>query len=509
MPIPLSSRAKIEVQPLTIAFDPAKKVVEFKQNNGVPLKLMIKAGDYEAKIPKEPFLWHKSGQQAIVDSVEWAFLKDPGDCVSADLSPLSLQTELKYSKPGAATVLATTTVRLADAKKLFLQEHKDFPNDVFEEPVFTFPAVRGDLWSVKISEITKIDKHFPEKSIAKAYRTYEVKSFEFDFESGTRSKKPHTYTAKDGLTEPILLKSALPGIEPLPASINFKWQVTSDKKIEQNLIEPTKMVIKPTEVCDYKVAAEVNLDFGCSALKLGEISVSANAVDLFSLIETKVDPGSFTVAVGEPQILKYVVSSLENNPPPIVSNPVTDVIYLFDNSYVVTIKKVEWSYNPSSSTSFKNSIESNPYEFSSNMPGKIKGEAKGKLEVEELKSLKTEDFDAVENFSGNVSEKPIQILINGKPLGSESYHMGQKVVLSYKVEPDNLENVIWSVENPLAYKSNMNSRIATHTVKNYAVETLKEEDLKKKQIEFFLYDFDPDKIVKNGSFTYQYQVMNL
>jgi hypothetical protein len=531
--IPLSSLAKIVVQPLTIAFDPAKKVVKFKQNNGVPLKLMVKAGDFEAKTVKEPFLWHKSGQQAFVDSVEWAFFKEPDACVSADLNTLDLQKELNFSKPGAATVLATTTLRLADAKNLFKQEHKDFPNDVFEEPVFTFPGARSDLWAVKIGEATNIEKHFPEKSIAKAYRTYEVKSFAFDFESGTRSKKPHTYTAKDGLDEPISLKPAFSGIDPLSASIIFKWQVISDKKIEKTLLEPTKMVIKPTEVCSYEVAAELDLDFGCSALKLGEISVSAKAFDLFTLISTKVEPSSFTIALGDSRILRYVVSSLENNPPPTDNSGSNDnqptpspdsgndsgsvitfgegsesnILYLLDKSYALSIEQVLWSYEQDSPPSdpVKNSIESNPYNFQANIPGDVKGQANGSLKLSEILNSEGNEIGQSSGFYSNalwnthIVLPNLHILVNNEPVGQQEYYLGQKITLSYRLETVSgnnleLENQSWIVSgakvkayNPLVFENDPRPCKAT---------TLNDGELATKSVDVFLYCLEDENYEK-------------
>ncbi|MGM0601016.1 MAG: hypothetical protein ACQETH_14495 [Candidatus Rifleibacteriota bacterium] len=70
--------------------------------------------------------------------------------------------------PGATTFLATVTARIIGAEKLFNEKHKGF-DDEFEEQIFTFPVTRADLWAVKMGEITNIEKHFPEKSIARAY----------------------------------------------------------------------------------------------------------------------------------------------------------------------------------------------------------------------------------------------------------------------------------------------------------------------------------------------------
>jgi hypothetical protein len=530
----LADTASFEVKPLEISITPVRKVINFNKQQNLPMELSIKANGEKVEKPGEAFVWSGNNQNAVIEPVEWELVSLPKESAGADFDSDSFKSELAFSQTGAATVLATVTMRLVDAKRFFLKKNRLFKEE-YEEPVFTFQAVRADSWAVNLGEMNNVKKHFPDKSIAKAYRTYEIASFSFEFSSSTR--EPHSFNKENGLQPPISLKPALSGdFESISGDIKFNWKVTPNPSsviIEQELVKPGELVIKPSEPCGYNVSAEVNLDFDKSTtIKLGEISTTAQAVDLFSLIETKVDPSSFTITLGDSKTLRYIVSSLENNPPPTdtsggndrqpsptpdsgnVSGSVitfgegseSSIIYLLDKSYALSIEQVLWSYEQDSPPSDpeKKSIERKPYEFSSNVPGKIKGQAKGKLEVQELKSVKSTDFASIANFLGNITPKPIQILINGKPLGSEKYHMGQKVVLSYKVEPDDLKNIVWSVENPLAYKSKMNTReVETHTVKNYKVEILKEEDLKQKQIEFYLYDFDPNKVVKNGSFTYK------
>jgi hypothetical protein len=519
--IVLYDSAEFDVVNIDISLTPDKKVVNQLVQKTEQLKLSIIANGNEAVKPGTPFVWQRKEFHAVVDPIEWQKVIIPNDSISVKLDPQSLLLDCDLKEAGAATFLATVTIRIIDAKKLFDQKHKGF-KDEYEEPVFAFPVTRADLWAVKVGKLENESTHFPEKAIAQAYRTYDVASFSFEFSSSSR--KPHSFNKENGLQPPIVLKPALPGdFESISGDIGFKWEVTPNPAsviIEQELVKPGELVIKPLEPCGFNVAVEVHLDFDQSAkIKLGDISTTAQAVDLFSLIETKVEPSSFTITLGDTKKLRYIVSSLENDSP--IPNPGTgnssnttinydklsesNVIYLLDKSYALSIEQVLWSYEQNSPPSdpVKNSIEGNPYVFQANAPGDVRGKAKGILEVQELKSIKSADFGADANFSGNVVEESIQILVNGKPLGSEEYHMGQKITLSYKVEPDNLENVIWSVENPLAYKSEMNTRSTTHTVKNYKVEVLNEEDLKQKQIEFYLYDFDPEKVVKNGSFTYQ------
>jgi hypothetical protein len=380
--IVLYDSAEFDVVNIEIFLTPSKKVVNQLVQKTEQLKLSIIANGNEAVKPETPFIWQRKEFHAVVDPIEWQKLVIPNDSISVKLDPQSFLLDCELKEAGAATFLATVTIRIIDAKKLFDQKHKGF-KDKYEEPIFTFPVTRADLWAVQMSEITNIENHFPEKSIAKAYRTYHVKSFDFEFNSNEKNK--HSFSDKEGLKPEISLSPALPGISTVTASIDFKWQVSPEDIIAQNLVEPTKMVIKPSEPCDYKVEAQPILDFGSSWLKMGKITTSANAVDLFSLIETRVEPASFTINVGETKTLNYVAISLENSISAPENGSGSHSLYLLNKSFALDIENVEWTYSQDSQPSpVKNSIEGNPFDFSRKEAGQGTGKAIGILSLQEV-----------------------------------------------------------------------------------------------------------------------------
>lgn len=99
----------------------------------------------------------------------------------------------------------------------------------------------------------------------------------------------------------------------------------------------------------------------------------------------------------------------------------------------------------------------------------------------------------------------IDILANGQSINSTTYHLGQKLELSFKasigeIEDVELKNIKWSLEEPLPHKSTSNR---AHILDNYSVVPLLAEDFFKNELDFYLFDFDAEKKVKLGTFTYQ------
>jgi hypothetical protein len=513
----LRDKAEFEVIPLNISLIPHRKVINYSVQNFEQLRLIIDADGNEPENPGVPFNWQGDEIQAVVEPIEWSQIASPTESFVADFDPQSFMVDCSIQSPGATTVLATVTVRIIGAEKLFNEKHKGF-DDEFEEPVFTFPVTRADLWAIQMSEITNIEKHFPEKSIARAYRTYQVKSFDFEFSSNAKNK--HSFSNEEGLKPGISLSPALPGISPVTASIDFEWQVSPEDIISQNLVEPTKMVIKPSEPCDYKIEAQPILDFGSSRLKMGKITTIANAVDLFSLIETRVEPASFTITVGETKTLKYIVSSLESNPPPtntpgdngnqpnpnpepvptiaLNSSSDSNIIYLLDRSYALTIDSVEWS---DSQTPTKEAVLSKEHDFLAKRPGNINGLAKGVLNIREV--LENDFSNKVANFSKDITwaafaeDLSIEILINNAPVGQQEYYLGQKISLSYRLKKSSKDYL--KLENP-------KWQISGATIKEHDIwfgdglpTFISDEELASESLNLFLYCTDEENFSKNIS----------
>lgn len=519
--ISLQDRVDFVVNPVDITLTPTRKVFDLSKQKSQELSLNITLNGKKVEKPGKPVEWGDDGLKAVVDPIEWFSATAPNGCATANHDEDSLAASIGFTDAGAATVLATVTVRLTDGEEYFRRRHKGF-EDEFEEPIFTFPAVRADLWAVSAGPLKEVKGLFPEKAIALAYRTYQIESFEFDFHH--KQRQLEKYSLEEGLKPPIVIGPALAGGASVSASINFAWEVISDTKIEKEVEAPTKLVIKPSAPCDYQVVVEPMLDFGSAGkIQLGKIETAAKAVSLFDLIETKVDPASFTITLGATKTLRYIVRSLETDYSSdegdgssgqsgsvIVyeEGPDSNVIYLLDKSFALTIDRVLWSYEQDSPTPdpVKNSIEGRPFVFQANTLGNVKGQASGFLKLSELRSDLVANYTVDTTWLAFVKSLIVQILVNGRPIGSQQFYMGQKIQLSYKAvsgSENDSSNVVfpsvkWHLPKPLIRESVTSS----YPHKTYHVNYLEEEDLAMQSVTFYLYDFDPQTIEKVGSLEY-------
>jgi len=393
--ISLQDRVDFVVNPVDITLTPTRKVFDLSKQKSQELSLNITLNGKKVEKPGKPVEWGDDGLKAVVDPIEWFSATAPNGCATANHDEDSLAASIGFTDAGAATVLATVTVRLTDGEEYFRRRHKGF-EDEFEEPIFTFPAVRADLWAITAGPIKNIAGRFPQTAIAAAYRTYQLASFSFDL--ACIDQKNYAFNKDTGLQQ-IALDPALPGIDPIKTSnIEFKWKaesITSSIQQEQEL--PTRFVIKPAEPCTYNVTLEAFLNFsGSSPIKLGEAKTTAEAVSLFSLIETSVEPSSFTMTLGETRKLKYLVRSLEApppSPPPVITTLQSgsadkSFLYLMNENFILEIQNVVWSDNEKQESattlnSTKETIESEPYEFKAQQIGQGKGRAEGQLLVKE------------------------------------------------------------------------------------------------------------------------------
>lgn len=501
----LKDRVDFTVNPVEISLTPTRKVLDFSMQKSQELSLNITLNGKKVEKPGKPVEWNDEGLKAVVDPIEWFSATNPDGCAVGDHDESSLIAGVDFTKTGAITMLATITVRLIDGEDYFRRRHKGF-EDEFEEPIFSVPAVRADLWAVSTGSLNEINGLFPEQSIAQAYRTYRLDSFEFNLNHGQTILEK--FSRDKGISPTISIAPALAGIASISANLNFEWKVVSTSEIEKKIEEPTRMVIKPSKPCDYRVILQPLLDFGSAgSIPLSKIETPANAVSLYSLIETRVDPASFTITVGETKTLKYKVSSLESSPQPPNQEPDhrnafdsssnSNVIYLLDKSYSLTIENVEWSDNQNDPTPTKNAIEGNPYEFHATIIGKIEGEAVGHLRVTEL-------YDVNQNRSwssaflnklgwGALSQDiSLKLYVNEAPIENAIPCLGQKIKLSCKAF-DHQGNELpvteekWSIQKPVVADFIIKHEDLPTGVLPYGV-VLELANFNQKEIVFYLYD---------------------
>lgn len=509
-PVDLVSEVKFFVQPVNCELSPERKVYPLAGASDITLDLIVKVNGNQIEKPGDLVPWQEDSLFATVDKVAWALVQKEEGCASFKAESDNFKARVDFSKHGAATALATITVRLIGAEKMFNRHNPQFKNR-YEEPVFELPAARADLWAVLAGPMQNITGRFPEKAIAEAYRTYDLASFSFDLTC--IDQKKYAFNKDTGLQQ-IALNPALPGIDPIKTSnIEFKWKaesITSSIQQEQEL--PTRFVIKPAEPCTYNVTLEAFLNFsGSSPIKLGEAKTTAEAVSLFSLIEASVEPSSFTMTLGETRTLKYLVRSLETPPPPPAVTTLqagsadTEFLYLMNENFILTIDKVEWSYDYVTSdpqVPAKESIIGSSYDFHPHTPGYVNGNTKCYLKITETFSTATANSTIDVVWKSFIKALSVQILINGDPIESQKFHFGQKIALSYMAKSGS-ETVIfpevkWHLPNPLI----KNSETSTFPHASHAVNFLTEDELENQSLTFYLFDYAPNIIMKSGFLEY-------
>lgn len=500
--IPLISSATFEVKPLNIAITPAKQVSKFVQGLKLPVEVVAKFDNSIVEAPGKEFYWADK-TKAIIDPVQWAAVSVPENCADLDSDPQSFKAECEFNAAGAATVLATVTLRIVGAEALFKKAHKGF-KDKFEEQVFEFTVTRADLWAVTVGEIRNLKGIFPEKAVTGIERTFKVNSFDIDI-----FNTKYSYNSQFASTS-ISLEPALSGENPVKStSVSFKWFAKEDD--EESAKNENVFKFIPEKDGNYQVSFIPYLKFDSNdELSLGEKKLPLLSVPFDSLVFGSVDPASFTLNLGDTQKLSCKVWSYDTSQPP-PTNAKDQPLTILNGAYEVYILKVEWTENANSS---KQLVEASTYNFVAKIPGITKGAAIVYFAVSETigdqKMFVKGDLQKRFEFLAQVKGPEVEILANGKPINDQEFYQGQRVNLTYKVSlPDQemgLRSVKWSFEGelPLSKIETKSDDLSNgdYLLYAYKVLPLKEEELEHQELEILLFDYNPDKNVVVGTFSY-------
>ncbi|KAF1079160.1 MAG: hypothetical protein GQF41_4509, partial [Candidatus Rifleibacterium amylolyticum] len=455
--------------------------------------------------PGESVEWSDDGLKAVVDPIEWFSATAPNGCAIVNHAEESLIAGVDFTKTGAATVLATVTVRLVDGEEYFRRRHKGF-EDEFEEPVFSFPFVRADLWAVTVSEMRNLKGIFPEKAITGIESTFKVYSFDFDFQN-----KGYSYSSQAEQPLAINLEPALKGGTPVKSTgVSFVWSAKEND--EDSVKDENVFKFIPEKDGQYQVSFTSYLDFDSKdKFSLGEKQYNPLSVPFDSLIHGSVDPSSFTLSLGRTQELTCKVWS-DDTPQLLLTNAEDQTLTVLNGAYEVDILKVEWTGNANSS---KQIVEASTYNFVAMTPGITKGAAIVDFAVSEIigdqKHEVRGDLQKRFEFIAQVNDLEVKILANGKPINDQEFYQGQKIDLSYAVSfPDQemgLRGVKWSFEGglPLSkieYNKLSDVSAEANVLYDYKVLPLKKEELNEQKLEIFLFDYNPDKNAIVGTFSY-------
>ncbi|MGM0599769.1 MAG: hypothetical protein ACQETH_08130 [Candidatus Rifleibacteriota bacterium] len=129
-PTELVDKVEFTVQPLHISLTPAKKVFPLNQSSGIEVRLNVELNDEKVEKPGEIFTWQEDWVNAVIDPVAWDSVISPENCATAESNPESFLTEIDFSNNGAITLLATVTMRLVGAEKLFNVKNPGFEKNM-------------------------------------------------------------------------------------------------------------------------------------------------------------------------------------------------------------------------------------------------------------------------------------------------------------------------------------------------------------------------------------------
>ncbi len=291
--IPLKDRIDFVVNPIEISLTPTRKVLDFSTHKSQELSLNITLNGKKVEKPGKPIEWSDDGLKAIVDPIEWFSAHKPNGCATANHDEDSLTASVGFADAGAATLLATVTVRLTDGEDYFRRRHKGF-EDEFEEPIFTFPAVRTDLWAIQ-QEWVSFSGIFPNRAIMGTQRF-------FHLENGTVkiNSKSYTWLTEGIFDETCEIAPALLGAASLKANrITVDWFAPENQTSSDFSFKPQFLLEKKTEI-----TLKSSIDFGSgNNLKPEEKKYEVSVSPLSDVIDSIVKTVPISLTINQPSVV--------------------------------------------------------------------------------------------------------------------------------------------------------------------------------------------------------------
>ncbi|MBI3038419.1 hypothetical protein HYY75_05115 [bacterium] len=366
----------------------------------------------------------------------------------------------------------------------FMKDIPSIADDELPTWLFTFPAVRADLWAVGNPDWQNtLSGHLPNKAIADVGRTFEPASGSF-----LVLGKPYFWFRDSGINHEISLSPALPDPNVLPAKtqvIGFSWKTSEGQTSkESNFVA----IFKKPGLANVELIN--HFDFGDDGkIPFVKKDFPIQVLNLRDLVSAKVEPSSFTLTIGETQQLTFIVESKETpvpQPPPTSLSAFkksANVIYLLDRDYKLELVNVDWFEEQ---TPTKQGIESQPYNFTPLKPGLVNGLARGKFAIVEVAYP-----SAIYNSSTDVSwyalvqDIVVKFFIDNQPIHERSCYLGEYITLSYKAykqgnQEIHLKKPKWEPISPL---------VDYYLVNSGNVATVPTILLAAEKVSFYIFDF--------------------
>lgn len=334
----------------------------------------------------------------------------------------SLAAIVGFTDAGAAALLATVTVRLTDGENYFRRKHKGF-EDEFEEPVFSFPAVRADLWALKSPTWVNTIGKTATRAILETNRLFSIASGKIKFES-----KEYDWNKDSVFADKIKIPAAIPDVSPL-TSVNLKihWSGPEGQSSKDAEFKPWFAKSDKQQIIMHSY-----IEFDSNGrLEFADLKTDVYVKPLAKIVYAKVTAHPSTVAVGKPAQVSFRFGEINA-----VAESQTQ-LKVWNGEYDINLDSVDWS----SSGGVISSKEPN-IEFSGNNAGRHIIAGKPKFTV------KPQDCDPVK-MTLDKSEALVKVLgslVNIKVDNSIPDHL-KKIRHAEEPQIDIYEksgNCIWS-----------------------------------------------------------------
>ena len=284
------------VKPCEISLSPGRKVFDMAVQNTQGLDLAVSLDGKTVERPGKAVPWQDNDIIAVVEPVAWSMVATPTACAAIDTDEESFSAGLQFSSHGAATVLATVTVRIAGADDYFRRHAKDF-EDEFEEPVFTFPAVRADLWALSAPRWKNTVSEMPTRAIQNTSRLFLMNAGIIKF-----ADQEYDWSSHTDFNGKIKLPAAMPNVYPLTsAEVKISWIGPGGQTSQQPDFKPLFAEPGKQEVVMYSV---MEFDTG-SRLEFDKIETEVGIEPLTKVIYGKITANPSTINVNQPSQVSF------------------------------------------------------------------------------------------------------------------------------------------------------------------------------------------------------------
>ncbi len=503
-PVEVMSEVKFSVQPVDYSLSPARKIFPGSEVSDIAVDLIVKINGKQVEKPGQQVPWQKDALSATIDKVEWDLVQKEEGCASLKAEDDSFKAMIDFSSHGAATVLATITIRLTDAEKVFNRHNPHF-KDRFEEPVFKLPAARADLWAIGKPVWEKLnstlpDEQFPRQAVSPAGRTFTIKDGVVKLNGET-----YPWSPQADFQEPILIPAAVedPEIAPVTCKkIKLEWFCTDNTPSNSFLFIPTFKKSGPAIV---KLRASLVFDSNDEVFFVEKI-FPVTVEDIANLVRYYIEPQTFQMTLGETKKFDFFINPIES-PVPAADYRLSEFA-LLSGIYRLTVDRTEWSAATANET-FLTKADS-VFDFTPEVSGAYKLGCSAYCSI--IEDILPQSGHAP-SWPWNPKATNNVTVVNGKPEivffvddislnDLPKIYLGQKIRLSFKAflngESVPIGSYTWQVDQPFASEFRIIGDDQSRS------EIIPGKVIDNHPVEFLVYSFDRHDKRKTFCLTYDY-----